>query len=138
MLLAQSEKNISRVLLNVESTFKIEIVVIVNIEQSTIRFNLEERSTDGANENASWRLSYTINRSGCLQLEILEDDPPLFQNWLGSTEIFSTFLIYCTIETTPKLSLIPIKFWYAVPPKSPQREITLLLMTLAQIYSYAT
>ena len=35
MLLAESEKNISNVLSNIESTFEIEIVLIAKIEQLT-------------------------------------------------------------------------------------------------------
>ena len=78
MLLAESEKKISNVLSNIESTFEIEIVLIAKIEQLTKqklfpsrKLNLEGKSTGDANEKASLKndinfighRSYTLNRS---------------------------------------------------------------------------
>ena len=79
MLLTESEKNISNILSNIESTFEIEIVLIAKIEQLTKqKLNLEGKSTGDANEKASLKndvnfighRSYTLNRSGCLRLGI--------------------------------------------------------------------
>lgn len=85
MLLAESEKNISNVLSNIESTFEIEIVLIAKIEQLTKQKlfpsrkpNLEGKSTSDANEKASLKndinfigyRSHTLNRSGFLRLGI--------------------------------------------------------------------
>ena len=63
MLLAQSEKklgSIFQILLNGESTFEMEIVLIAKIEQLTKqkrflsrKLKLEEKSTGSVNENAS-------------------------------------------------------------------------------------
>ena len=53
----------------------------------------------------------------------------LYFNRLRSIELFSTFLVSYTFETSPQLSLILFEFLCAVPPKSPQRDITQLLIT---------
>ena len=67
-------------LLNVESTFEIEIVLIGKIEQlATLelfplrKLNLEDKGAGGANENASWKnyINFIMApsiyvRSGCI------------------------------------------------------------------------
>ena len=94
-------------LLSVESSLETEIEPIAKIEQVTNQklfpsqeLNLEEKSTDGANEGA------------CLKNDVNFILTPFIyakQKWLLTTgdskrksvEVFSTFLISDTFETTP-------------------------------------
>ena len=119
MLLAQSEKklgSIFQILLNVESTFEMEIVLIAKIEQLTKqkrflsrKLKLEEKSTGSVNENASPKnvihfiaapFIYTKHK-WLFSTGDPKAEKTLYFNRLRRVELFSTFPTFYTFETTP-------------------------------------
>ena len=117
MLLAQSEKKLEsvfQILLNVESTFEMEIVFIAKIEQLTKqkrflsgKLKLEEKSTGSVNENASPKNVIHFIATPFIYTKhkwlLSTGDPKrkLYFNRLRRVELFSTFPISYTFETPP-------------------------------------